>query len=55
MHCAVFLEGVVSQALSATFEFANPLLYKAAQRAILSKCGLYVLVDLLGCLPLNPR
>ena len=53
-HYVVFLEGGgdVFWALSATFEFANQLLYNAVQMGILSKCGLHVMVDLLqllGC------
>ena len=44
--------GIVFKALPATFEssfeFASPLLYYAVRKGILSKCGLHVLVDLLG-------
>ena len=47
----VFL-GAIFQALPATFEFGNPLLYHAVRRCLLSKCGLHVLVDLLGCFAL---
>ena len=47
--------GVIFQALPAKFEFASPLLYHAVRRGILSKCGLYVLVDLLGCSALETK
>ena len=46
---------VVFQVLPAKFEFASPLLYHAVQRGILSKCGLHVLVDLLGCFVLETK
>ena len=47
--------GVVFKALPATFEFASPLLYHAVRKDILSKCGLHVLVDLLGCFALETK
>ena len=47
--------GVVFQSLPTKFEFANPLLYRAVRRGILSKCGLHVLVDLLGCFALETK
>ena len=47
--------GVVFQALPATFEFASPLLYHAVRKGILSKCGLHVLIDLLGCFALETK
>ena len=47
--------GDVIKALPATFEFACPLLYHAVQKGILSKCGLHVLVDLLGCFALETK
>ena len=46
---------VVFQALPAMFEFASPLLYYAVQKGILSKCGLHVLIDLLGCFALETK
>ena len=47
--------GVVFKALPATFDFASPLLYHAVRKGILSKCGLHVLVDLLGCFTLETK
>ena len=47
--------GVVFKALPATFEFASLLLYHAVRKGILSKCGLHVLVDLLGCFALETK
>ena len=41
--------GGVFQGFPAKFEFASPLLYYAVRRGILSKRGLHVLIDLLGC------
>ena len=48
-------KGLVFQVLPATFEFASPLLYHAVQKGILSKCGLYVLINLLGCFALENK